>query len=142
MTSLRELADEADGDSVTAARLAGDEGYFPDCRPYLDGLRPQHLVLLTTGSWTIQHVASEHTRRESANRGGVAVVCDRSLLVVVDDSHWEFPYDALGGVGGGYDIVELYLPGPFHVQLRVAKGADEEEVADGLAYLRRRLREA
>lgn len=142
MTSLQELASRADGDSVTAARLAGEEKYFPDCRPFLAGLEPQHLVLLTTGAATIERDDGQTNRRRSADDGGVAVVGDRSLLVVVDDHHWEFPYHGLGGVGHSDGRIQLYVPGQWLVKLRVASSADDDEVAAGLHYCRGRLREA
>ncbi|PSP79550.1 hypothetical protein BRC81_04885 [Halobacteriales archaeon QS_1_68_20] len=40
---VAELARGAEGASVTAARLRGDEKYFPDCRPFLqEGQQPHH----------------------------------------------------------------------------------------------------
>lgn len=144
---VQELARQADGDSVTAARLRGDEQYFPDCRPFLqEGQQPHHLILLTTAVHAFKAEGSAgsvdtHTNLSAtSDRGGVAIPTGSELLIVVDDAFCEIPFTNLQGILRDGDSIELHGIGYKGYSLNVATSADEREVDAAVDYLRRRIR--
>jgi hypothetical protein len=142
----RQLAREADGDSVTAARLDGDERYFPNSLAFLQAdQQPRHLLLLTTsGNAFDVHAGSRSgevpTEKLDAVTGGVAVFTTDAVLVVVDDCSFEMPYAAIDATQYDDYKVVLYATGREY-RLYTADSADDAEVAAAYDYLRRQVRE-
>lgn len=142
------LAAAAEGDSVTADRLRGDEKYFPDCRPALqEGQQPHHLLLLTTSGQALDveselpEMHSPLTSSLSASTGGVAVLTATSLLAVVDGSVLEAPYGRLQGCVRHDGTIHVHGTGGVGYVLNVALSADPAEVDAAFGYLRRNVRE-
>jgi hypothetical protein len=146
---MDELARRAEGDSVTAERLRGEVEYFPDTRHALDeGQQPHHLVLLTTSGNAVEVESTPTTSAHhsvtslglDASDGGVAVLTETSVVVVVDDDVLEVPYGHIQGcLDRGFDI-HLH-GGTGGYVLAVASSAEGSDVSAGVTYLRRMIRE-
>jgi hypothetical protein len=137
------LARDATGESVTAARLRGEEQYYPTCTDFLqDDQQPHHLVLLTIRDTAF--VADRGGRYgETAElyneSGGVALLTEQEMLTVIDDVAYEVPYAAMEGVFHG-GTVQVVTPGQTYT-LYVASSADDAEIDAACDYLRKRARE-
>lgn len=148
--AVQQLARQAEGPSVTASRLRGDEKYFPDCRHYLyEEQQPQHLILLTTSGWAFRtegvdtEVGGTCTELyATADDGGVAICTDEELLVVVGASFCEVAYTHLRGILANQGRVELHATGNKGYALDIARSADAHETTLALDFLRRKVRTA
>lgn len=137
------LVRAADGESVTADRLRGEEKYFPNCLPHLyRDQQPHHLLLLTTSNEAFGVVTKTLAPTAlSADEGGVALFTEETVLVVVDDDGlFEIPYSKLDSTKFGTGHVILTANGRGYY-LDVAMSADEDEVAAAYDYLRRQVYE-
>lgn len=147
---MAELAVAADGDSVTADRLRGDEPYFPDCRPALqNGEQPHHIVHLTTVDQTLyasngghgQYGRGGFTHDLTADEGAVLLLTNDELLFVVDSIVGAVPYRRIQGTIRFGETISVHGIGGMSYAFHLANTSDPDEVAVGYDYLRRMVRE-
>lgn len=101
---MESLINQAEGESVTKARLTGDERYYPDASYIFTGEnsltddQPQYIVLLTTGS-----SIAKGTPSVSPGEEGIEIQTGNSSLI--------FAKNSLFAVGAGIGGIFSNSPG-------------------------------
>jgi len=139
----------ARSDTVTAARLCGEEQFFHNVIPFLEeGEQPHYLFPLTNGLTADNALVIESGAEErvllSNTDGGSVMISDLSIRIVSSKGEWSIPFDSISSVDFvGHPALHIQTTGrTYYIKIAGTFFDEEETVSEAATHIRQIQRES
>lgn len=146
---VKQLAERAKNETVSAQRLVGDEEYFHQIVSYLEDDEQPHFLFPLTKGITAQSalmVESGAEREELLGKldGGTCSITNKYVRIVSEKGEWTIPYNSVVSVDFvGHPELHIQTSGrTYYIRIAGTLFNEEENLSEAATYIRERQRES
>lgn len=139
--AVRNMAENAKNETVTAKRLMGDEQYFHDILSFLEEDEQPHFLFpltkgLTADSALVVESGAEREELLGKMDGGTCTITDKYVRIVSQKGEWTIPYNSVVSVDFvGHPALHVQTSGrTYYIKIAGTFFDEEQNLSEAVAF--------